>query len=53
MKNLFYPLAGALIIAWAVIYLKFNRGGIFHLLLVAGIALFVIRVMQRKSSDYS
>lgn len=52
IKKWLYPLAGAMVLAWSVIFLIYNKGGIFHLLLVTGVILFVMRVLQQKNSNY-
>jgi len=49
MGNLLYTIAVILVIIWAVGFLGFHTGGIFHILLVIAIIAILIRVIQGKN----
>ena len=48
IRKTLYLLAALLVIAWSVLFLKLDMGGIYHLLLVAGAVLFVMGVLTRN-----
>lgn len=49
MSNLLYLVALILIIAWAIGYLGYNTGGLFHLLLVIALIAVVLRLIRGRS----
>lgn len=46
MGNLLYIIAVVLIIAWAVGFLAFSVGGIFHILLVIAAIAIILRLIR-------
>jgi hypothetical protein len=48
MSNLLYTIAVILVILWAIGYLRYNLGGIVHVLLVIAIIAVILRIIQGK-----
>jgi hypothetical protein len=48
MGNLLYTIAIFLVIVWAIGFLGYQVGGIFHLLLVIALIAVLLRVIQGK-----
>lgn len=46
MGNLLYLISAILVITWSILFLGYNIGGFFHVLLVTGILLFMFRVLN-------
>lgn len=52
MKNLFYVVAGLLIVIWFIVFLSFEVSGYVHLLLaVAGIFILIRVLFGKQLSD--
>lgn len=49
ISNLLFYVALILIIAWAIGFLGYNSGGIFHILLVIAVVALLLRVVRGRS----
>jgi hypothetical protein len=50
MGNLLYVVAVLLIIGWAIGFIGFQVGGLFHILLVIALIAIILRVIQGRSA---
>jgi tryptophan-rich sensory protein len=48
MKNILYIVAVILVILWAIGFLKYNTGGIIHILLIIAIIAVLLRVIKGR-----
>lgn len=48
MENLLYAVAVFLVIIWAIGFLGYQVGGLFHLLLVIALIAVILRVIQGR-----
>ena len=48
MNNILSTLAILLVIGWAIGFLGYNLGGLFHILLVIAIIAVLVRIIQGK-----
>lgn len=50
MGNLLYVVAVLLIIGWAIGFIGFQVGGLFHILLVIALIAIILRVIEGRSA---
>ncbi|MCX6234067.1 MAG: lmo0937 family membrane protein [Bacteroidetes bacterium] len=51
MRNLLYVIAVILVVAWAIGYIRYDAGGIIHILLVIAIIAVILRIIQGRRSN--